>query len=790
MVTKNIYIIILSFTLCFSAKAQLNVVSGSGSTPQQLVQNILVGTGVTVSNVKFNGSTAPISCNAIGTFTTGGTGTNLGLLNGIIMGTGNVNIAPGPNNSGGLSAPSGCTSTSDLQLQAIATGPLNDCATLEFDFVPLSDTIKFRYVFASEEYPDFVDNINDIFAFFISGFNPMGASYVNKNIALIPNTILPVCINSVNNGYFAACPPNQTTGPCMNCNYYVNNCGGTSIQYDGFTTVLTAWALVIPCTPYHMKLAIADVQDGLWDSGVFLEANSFSSPQITIDTTFSMPSASVNNAIEGCNDIILTFKYPYNVTYSYQIPIVSIGGTATNGVDYPLLPNMLIIPTGSDSVRLTISPFYDHIQEGTETIEIIFETSICGDRDTVLFYIQDYDSLIVTAYGDTTMCNNQVSLSSITQNGITPYQYSWSNGAGNTANVTPNLSSSTLYNLTVTDACLKTASDSALVIIDCDFAEAGADTSICLGGTATLTASGGPVFLWNTSDPIAVINVSPTVTTTYIVTVTDIFSDTDTVTVFVNPLPVIVATSDPSTICPGESSNLLATGAQTYQWTSSPPDNTLNGQQTLDNPTVSPNTTSIYTVMGTDSNSCANSTTVPINVSQLPTPHILASPNPISIFDPIVHLLDDNVSSLNWQWDLGDGNSSTQSSFYHTYSNQDTGRYLVKLSVSNISGCVDSTEIWVIVRPDGTYYVPNSFTPNGDGLNDEFKIYAMGAQEFEIYIYDRWGKAIFTTKDINEGWNGKMYEKELPGGVYNYVVIYKDVLGIRRTMPGSVTLIR
>ncbi|MFZ4401849.1 MAG: gliding motility-associated C-terminal domain-containing protein [Bacteroidales bacterium] len=339
-------------------------------------------------------------------------------------------------------------------------------------------------------------------------------------------------------------------------------------------------------------------------------------------------------------------------------------------------------------------------------------------------------------------------------------------------------------------ACAKTAKDSALVIIDCDFARAGPDTTICLGGTATLTASGGPVFLWSTSDATATINVSPTVTTTYIVTVTDVFSDKDTVTVFVNPLPTITATTTPSTICLGSSANLQATGASTYLWTANITDLSLNGQQTMANPVVSPLSNTTYTVTGTDTASCSNFTTVAVNVSPQPNPQIIAYPNPVSVFDPTVHFYDAANGSYNYFWSLGDASTSIQSNFFHTYSDQDTGRYLVNVIVENTYGCIDTANLWVIVRPDGTFYIPNSFTPNNDGMNDVFKVYGMGIKDFEMYIYDRWGKMIYTSTNINEGWDGKIKNILAPDGTYAYTIIYKDNIGIKHARSGTISLIK
>ena len=776
MFLKKLFLIFILFLFCNHSKAQLIVTSGAGVTPQQLVQNILVGTGVTVSNVKFNGSTGALVGNMMGSFTTGSSPTNLGLTSGLILASGGVSGAVGPNGSASTTTVTGTTNISDPQLQALIPGyTINDAAVLEFDFVPLADTLKFRYVFGSEEYPEFVNtSFNDVFGFFVSGLNPMGAPYVNKNIALIPNTQLPVTIDNVNQN--------------VNTQYYISNTGGATIQYDGFTAVLTAWILVIPCTQYHIKIAVADAGDSAYDSAVFLEANSFTSQGVTINTIYSQPGVA-SNAIEGCNNAIIGFKLPYISQYSYQIPIVSIGGTATNGIDYPNLPSMVIIPAGSDSVSLVVSPIADGINEGNETIKLIIQSAAC-DYDTVTIVIQDYTSLNAMAYGDTIVCGGSVPLAVIANNGIQPYQYLWSNGLLNSANVIATPTGTTMYSITVKDACNLTVTDSVFVQIECTFADAGPDTTICFGGTATLTASGATHFLWDTGDTTATINVNPTVTTTYVVTVFDIFSDTDSVTVFVNPLPIINATSNPTTICLGDTSSLVATGAQTYLWSSNPPDNSLNGQQTIYNPMVSPNSTTVYTVVGVDSNTCQNSTTVSVNVSPNPILFISATPNPVSVFSPIVHITEGYSNATNWSWDLGDGSTSFVRDFYHTYSDQDTGRYLVTLVASNTYGCVDSAKMWVIVRPDATFYVPNSFTPNNDGKNDVFKVSGMGFKEFELYIYDRWGKLLFSTKNVEEGWDGKVNENEVPNGVYNYVIIYKDVTNIRRTKPGSVTLFR
>ena len=270
------------------AKGQLVITPGcdfpTNWTPDSLVRNVLLGTGVRVSNVRLNGSAGIISnggdsCRMIGIFTTGEQETNLGIESGIVLATGCVDGVAGENDNWGYTgwdctSNYGCSLFDDIigVTNDEGWGGANDVVLLEFDFVPTSDSIVFEYVFGSEEYPEYVYSFNDAFGFFISGQNPYGGQpYVNKNIALIPNTEMPITINNVNDW--------------DNSEYYVNNEEGEWVQYDGFTEPLAAEAKVVPNTMYHLIIAIADASDWALDSGVFLKANSLTSIADTIYDT-------------------------------------------------------------------------------------------------------------------------------------------------------------------------------------------------------------------------------------------------------------------------------------------------------------------------------------------------------------------------------------------------------------------------------------------------------------------------------------------------------------------------
>ncbi|MBI5219436.1 MAG: choice-of-anchor L domain-containing protein [Bacteroidia bacterium] len=438
----RISFVVLSFLLAGNIFGQL-VVTNTGMTPQQLVQNILVGGGVTVTNVTFLGQLPQ----QIGRFSTGVNPTNLGMTTGIILSSGDVTLAPGPNNS--ASSGANTSSGSDPDLEMLIPGySVNDKGVLEFDFIPLSDTIRFNYIFASEEYPEFVNtSFNDVFGFFLSGPGITGPYSNNAvNIAIIPGTALPVTIDNVNMGNFSC--GGSPTG-CTNCVYYVNNCGGATIQYDGFTTKLTAWRIVQPCQVYHIKIAVADAGDSAYDSAVFLEAGSFISNGITSQVTYT--STIDTTAIRGCSQGLVTFSIPEqlstNTVINYQI-----GGTAQNGVDYTTIGNSVIIPAGQTTGTILINPLIGTGNAPIETVYIITSVSPC-QSDTIKIYIRDYQPVVLTASNDTAICQGASAPIHVNvTGGITPYTYAWS-GGGNTSNITVTPSSTTMYTVTVNDAC-------------------------------------------------------------------------------------------------------------------------------------------------------------------------------------------------------------------------------------------------------------------------------------------------------------------------------------------------
>jgi len=200
----------------------------------------------------------------------------------------------------------------------------------------------------------------------------------------------------------------MTTNWCNQPNGYgYQNCpevNGAYLEYDGFSFVYIAWHVVIPCSTYHIKLAIADAVDWVFDSGVFLEKNSFASVGVSASTSYSIPALG-NRAIEGCSNATINVIAPEPVALPY-ILYFTIGGTAINGVDYTEIPDSVIIPAGGTTASLSIVPLYDGIPEGVETVILEFAQPGCSNNgtlsDTIL--IADNTPFFVDAGADDTIC--------------------------------------------------------------------------------------------------------------------------------------------------------------------------------------------------------------------------------------------------------------------------------------------------------------------------------------------------------------------------------------------------
>ncbi len=463
-------------SVLFFGQFSAQLVVTNDLTPEDYVLQVLLGEGVTATNITFNAAMADVLSNQCGEFD--GVNSNIGMEAGVILSTGDVSEAPGPNDGAGGDGsalfPVDTEYENDVDLLAIAgEDNINDNAVLEFDFVPQGDTLRFNYVFASEEYPEFVNQFNDAFGFFlagpgISGIYSAPAEFPagSANIAVVPDVNIPVTINNVNNGT-TNCPAGGPDGPCTNCEYYVDNCGGETVEFDGFTSVLEAFAIVECGALYHIKLAIGDALDGNYNSAVFLEANSFSSEPsgLTLQTLFPLGLVEIS---ETCDTAVARIgrQCDGDSTY-YALNYLESDSSATYGVDYEALPDTIImVPGQSDSIFgvVTIS---DGLEEGIEYLCIELSQALHPDSawtviDTACVPIIDSYTFDALANDQTMWCPEQIpSLNANPQfPGVAPFDYEWSlNGVSMSTDdpynppVPENYGDSVYYDLDVVDYC-------------------------------------------------------------------------------------------------------------------------------------------------------------------------------------------------------------------------------------------------------------------------------------------------------------------------------------------------
>jgi len=801
------------------ALAQLSI--STSQSPSALVQNVLLGGGVTVSNITFNGQPANGANEQAASFNSANA--NVGVSSGILLATGNAAVAMGPNNNSGAYL-GGATGYSDADLAGLAGVQVFDAAVLEFDFVPAGGSISFDFVFASEEYIEYVGaGFNDVFGFFLSGPGITGP-YANNavNIALVPGTSTPVAIDNVN--------------PMSNASYYTDNGDGYSypfssdpsyIQYDGFTTPLTASHAVQCGQTYHIKLAVADAGDEILDSGVFLEAGAFASPVPALNL------ADVNAPCMTATTVDLTVTggtSPYDVTWSLN------GNTVGTGMSLPVTAN------GNDTYQVTVVDACGGATTGSVNVgslppQVDVPASIdiaCGEQGALTMTFGQGGSngldLVWTANG--TLLNNTADVTM-----VPPAQPTW-------------------YVATVNDACGGTDSDSTLVTSSIDPISITVSPDVvqaCDGNGATISVldvmgeTGAVNYLWTsngsdlgTTADLQIANSAGSFT----VTVTDDCgaSASATVTATEQQYPEILVslTADTAVACPGQSASASViaisggTGSFTQNWTDA------NGSLSADDSfTAVVLGTQTYTLTATDNCGHTGSAQVILSIVEhaplglnlsnamvceggsreliavatggaggytyswpafpgadsavtvaptTPTTYFVSVTDlcgnianadaQVGIEHPVTNIFAESIgyndfafttqslpAAVQFSWSFGDGQESTSSNPEHAYA--DMQPTIVTVHTLTANGCPAMDTI--ALTPAAQLFFPNAFTPNGDGINDTFGATGLLLEEFELVIFDRWGAEVAAVSGVGATWNGHMNNGQIaPTGVYVY----------------------
>ncbi|MCS6934621.1 MAG: choice-of-anchor L domain-containing protein [Chitinophagales bacterium] len=566
---STVVLYITSILTTSPTAAQITIVQNANT---QTLSQILAGPGVSISNY-----TKSCANNGTGTFTN--VGSNIGLNAGVVLASGRVQDIPQPAN---VFASTQFTLTGDPHLSTLTSGIIYDPCVLEFDIVPQGPLLRFNYVFASEEYPEWVcSQFNDVFGFFITGPKPGGGTYNSQNIALIPGTTLPVAINTINAGVPGANAGGGTcSGPNQSLAYsslYRNNLSPVNphIVYDAMTHVMQAIIAVTPCQTYRLKLAIADVADRIYDSGVFLEAYSFTSNPVSVSATSALEYAGFSSAYEGC--VNGTFTLTLSQVQQTDVYVtLAISGSATNGTDYTTIPTTVMIPAGQSSITIPLIPLQDGITESPETVTLAVLDPCTGTvSSSASITIRDDIPANITV-SDSTLCAGQ-SAQLNANGGLT---YTWSPASGlsnpNIKNPIATPSTTTTYSVSMNwGGCVKTALQTIHVSNPSATTTATPAGTICNGGTVTINANPANgvapyTYLWSNGANTPSITVNNT--GTYTVTITDNFGCTATATRSVTISNLNISGTTTNVSCVGGNNgaiDITVTGTNapfTYNW--------------------------------------------------------------------------------------------------------------------------------------------------------------------------------------------------------------------------------
>jgi gliding motility-associated-like protein len=649
---------------------------------------------------------APATSNQIGYFTANVA--NFGIDTGIVMVTaGFDDVVPGINSNIG----SGPATDADLQtvLTAINSSStnLNDLVVIEFDFVATSDSISFVYVFASKEYTGYTCSpFNDVFGFFLSGNginNNPGFSKIN--LATIPGTTIPVAINTINQGFPSGSYPASTCA-AANPNYVAN-----SVYYVGNSSQ-------------------AGVNMAGWTVPLTAKA------QVTCGNVYRIKLAIADVADGALNSAV------FLKAKSFKTPEIIVNPIFTNAAGQP----DTIMTEGCQPTPLVFK------KQGNVSYPMTIHYTIGGSAVNGVDYAAIPDSIYIPAG----VIQDTVWIEAINDQTAEPIE-TITLTLANT--ITPCfVYPSQVITLKVRDKNPTVATISSTV---------ATDTLDCPGDLATLlgSAAGGEpplYFQWEggvAGDPY--LNITPLNDTTVRFWVWDnCFDSVQAVhTIYVRqPVPITIQV-DSVEICAGDPALISisyngGTGVLGLNWLDG-----ANGNAR----TVYPNATTPYAFVVVDGCGQVIADTAWVTVHPLPVATFSATP---AVNEKWTYNFDAPIQvNCTYAWDFGDGDTSTAQSVRHVYALP--GSYLVSLTVTTDEGCVQFFQRLIEVKSDLVLWIPEAFTPNGDGVNDMYTVSVTGHEKFEMLIYNRWGELVFQSEDPALGWNGTMANgAPAPTGVY------------------------
>jgi gliding motility-associated-like protein len=797
-------ITLMSFMInVMSGIAQENLQVSDTFTIEELVEDVLVsGACLNIQNVKVIGDG-----DGIGYFKFDGEAPLH--QEGVLLTTGFINGAIGPNESSNTSGDR-YGSTTDKDLDLVATRELYDVTGIEFDFVPFDSIVQFSFQFASEEYCEYVGKeFNDVFGFFVSGPGINGPYADNAiNLAVIPSSSEAVSVNTVNpvsnrELYISS----SDNGDLFKCGFQIfQKSYQNELEFDGFTLPINPVFSVIPCEKYHIRLVIGDVADRFLDSGVFLERSSFKlGGEVIVDT--QVVGSEGEEVQEGCGEanFVFTRSNPIDNKEDLNfIASISSSSSAQRGIDYEDIRLDLTIPASQSSISWPVKTILDKEYESTEDIMIELELPCkCSAVQTQL-KILDTPPL-VTSIESPPVCKGLPTVFKASNfGGIGPFNYLWDTGE-DTDSITRIISSNSKLKVQVSDFCgQRFEREIEIFPIDGPTATIDGITEICdVQGNHFLpiTFSGeAPWEFTYTFDEQSVPLSTSTFNSNFQLPVEKPGEYTLISVYDKNCIGVVSGlgfVEKPTIGLKLKDCNSTQSGQVEFEFTGrGAAEFSVNAGasflpiESLRNLEVDKE----YRILLRDSVGCTNWQTLllppPVGF-KLFVPSLLVKYNHTVQLIPEFNFSEGFIKEITWMPEIG---LSCMDCLNPEITVTETENY--KLIIEDFFGCIHEAEFEIKVDLMN-FYVPNVFSPyNNDGINDKLLVYPDDKNTKEIKsfdIFDRWGNQLYGESNFSsitqKGWNGLIKGKKVNSGVLVYRIVVELLDGRLVEGSGDITIV-
>lgn len=593
-----------------------------------------------------------------------------------------------------------------------------------------------------------------------------------------------------------ACP-NPVATPATTTTYTVTGTGAngcintatSTVTVNPIPTITIAGATNI-CQSLGTTLTASGAATYVWSPATGLSCTNCASPVAapTTTTTYTVQGTSAAGCV-GTTTVTINVNTPPNVTAGPDQSTclgTPVGLSAAGALTYVWTPATGLSCTNCPAPMA--SP-------ATTTTYIVTGTDAAGCKDTGIVTVTIKPLPVISAGNDTAVCR----AASVQLQATGGTNYIWSPATGLSCTNCPNPVATPTgvmtytVSATGTNGCVNT-DDVTVSLYPQPVINAGPDQTICSGRSALLEATGGNTYVWSPAATLSCVNcqgpvATPPATAVYKVIGTDIHgcNDSDEVTITViqrDPISV----GPGGEICEGESFQLTASGGTGYIWM---PASTLNNAH-IWNPVATPNQTTTYKVVVLQGQCFSDTLSATVVVHPLPSVNAGNDRNIMAGGSTVIQTTGTNIKTYRWSPD--DGLSCVDCAT-PTATPTKTTKYAVH--VTSEYGCESGDDVTVFVTCDQKQlWLPNTFTPNGDGQNDRFYPHGKGITSVTRFrVYDRWGEVIYDvsnmpTDDPNYGWDGTYKNQQLKPDVYVYYINAKCSTGEALEIKGDITLVR